>query len=129
MPGFDAAKGVGARRSRAWRNSTYAIAGEIPQHKGKLTLGEILMEPILLNPRIGGELNAANVEEEQWETYDRIRRPQCKLMRSSTHRRARADTMWARIKPMAEAVSWHYSRGTFGERERNGFRTGALYLA
>ena len=147
MPGFGAASGVGVRCSRAWRSGTRSIAGTIPQHKGELTLGEILMEPIFFNPRLGGDLNSANMEEEQWEIFDRTRRPQCQLMRSSNFRRARAETLWARIQPIAETgithmvhlikgkglgagldfYTWPEFRARLGAWERSGSMTRAVF--
>ena len=84
------------------------MAGDIPQHRGELTLGEILMEPVLLNPRIGrGTLNSANLEDMQWESMDRQRRVQCQLMRSSSHRRARADVTWTQLTAVAAGGVTH----------------------
>ena len=58
MPGLGAAKTTaGVRASRAHMGGTHTMAGEIPQHDGRLTLGEVLMEPLLFNPRLCGPLN------------------------------------------------------------------------
>ena len=57
MPGLGAATTTGVRASRAHMGGTHTMAGEIPQHDGRLTLGEVLMEPLLFNPRLCGPLN------------------------------------------------------------------------
>ena len=107
MPGFGVATRVGTRTRRAAMGGAITVAGDIPQHRGELTLGEILMEPVLLNPRLGGALNAANREDSQWEGADRRRRVHCQLMRSSSHRRARADAAWSRMAAVAAGGITH----------------------
>ena len=108
MPGFGVATRVGTRTQRAAMGGAITMAGDIPQHRGELTLGEILMEPVLLNPRIGrGTLNSANLEDMQWESMDRQRRVQCQLMRSSSHRRARADVTWTQLTAVAAGGVTH----------------------
>ena len=107
MPDFRAASGVGARVRRSALAGTQTAVGDIPQHRGELTLGEVLMEPVLLNPRIGGVLNSANAEDPLWEGVDRRHRTQCQLMRSSVQRRGRADALWQQLVAVADGGITH----------------------
>ena len=87
MRGFSDAKDHGARAKRAREGGTNTLGGEIRQWNGILSIGEILMEPIFYNPRIGGPWNDRIQEKVGWELEDRKKRNECHIIRSSKYRR------------------------------------------
>ena len=89
MRGFSNATNMEARKKRAREGGTNTLGGETRQWDNNLSIGEILMEPIFYNPRIGGPLNDKIQEKEDWELADRKNRPECKIVRSSL-----AQTCW-----------------------------------
>ena len=87
MRGFSDAKDHGARAKRAREGGTNTLGGEIRQWNSILSIGEILMEPIFYNPRIGGPWNDRIQEKVGWELEDRKKRNECHIIRNSKYRR------------------------------------------
>ena len=107
MRGFNVATNKGARAKRTREGGTNSLAGEVRQWEGKLSLGEILMEPVFYNPRIGGSLNTKIQEQQGWELEDRKARNECHIVRSSKSRRMRAQTRLNQCNAIADIGITH----------------------
>ena len=106
----------GARAKRAREGGTNTLGGEVRQWNGILSMGEIRMEPIFYNPRIGGPWNDRIQEKEGWELEDRKKKNECHIIRSSKHRRDQATERLKKNSAIAEVGITHMTHLIKGVR-------------